>query len=216
MKKLLFAAFALTVALSMTAQGHMKFKGIEITGTMSDFEKQIVSQGFLVSSDDYFTKGHDNCKTYKGNFTGEDVSLILQSTVKSHIIYAVSVVYNGEFFWPGLKEQYMDMKKLLSAKYGKPSEVTELFDEGFSEESLKKILKEEVNYLYKNETTINNERFLNKIDEDISSLDDTLKTKFGDINGIVYKFNKMDENSNPIVGYSDERKIFQSSKVICA
>lgn len=135
MKKLLFAAFALTVALSMTAQGHMKFKGIEITGTMSDFEKQIVSQGFLVSSDDYFTKGHDNYKTYKGNFTGEDVPLILQSTVKSHIIYAVSVVYNGEFFWPGLKEQYMDMKKLLSAKYGKPSEVTELFDEGFSEES---------------------------------------------------------------------------------
>lgn len=109
----------------------------------------------------------------------------------------------------GIDTYLKKCKKLLTFKnYFYDFETTILYYRRVSEiKSLKKILKEEVNYLYKNEETINNERFLNKIDEDVSSLDDALKTKFGDINGIVYKFNKMDQNSNPIVGYSDERKI---------
>lgn len=128
MKKLLFAAFALTLALSMTAQDHMKFKGLEITGPLSDFGKQLTSQGFT------YAISQNNGDVYYGKFTGQDVLLALCSTPVSHTLYSVIVLYPGQSLWPSLKEQYMTMKELLNAKYGDPSEVTEQFEGGYSED----------------------------------------------------------------------------------
>lgn len=143
MKRLLFAAFALTLALSMTAQEHMKFKGMEITGTSSDFGKQLISQGFT------FVQSQNIGDIYVGQFTGQEVLLTLCSTPVSHTLYSVVVIYEGQPLWPSLKEQYMTMKEKLKTKYGKPSDVTEKFVDGFGEDMLPLLAIERQKAIYR-------------------------------------------------------------------
>ena len=131
MKKLflLFAAALMTV--SVMAEGHMKFKGIEITGKLPDIVKQLTDKGYTKVSQD-----KDYVAMY-GSFTGQNVVLAVYATPISKTVSRIAVIYpEGGDSWTILSNQYEGLKERLTNKYGEPSEVLEKFESPYSPTSL--------------------------------------------------------------------------------
>ena len=69
MRKLVLILITLIVAISAQAQGeHLKFMGIELKGSITEFQQQLLTKGMRVS---YVSKGLPECeRVYEGRFSG--------------------------------------------------------------------------------------------------------------------------------------------------
>lgn len=103
---------------SVMAEGHMKFKGVEIDGSLPNFVKQMEAQGF--------TKTHTSNEMVemRGMFAGENVEIGIMTTPKSKKVASVMVIFkNGDGSMPVLRNHYYRLKESLIKKYGDPVEV---------------------------------------------------------------------------------------------
>lgn len=97
---------------------HLRFMGIEMDGKLADFVDRLEEKGLTVSSQESGTA------VLSGKFAGVYSSVYVFSTLKSNTVQGVSVgFYNPTGTWADLKSQYIDMKRLLSEKYGDPVEI---------------------------------------------------------------------------------------------
>lgn len=119
MKRLLSTLFCLLLAVAAFAQnanGHLKFMGIPITGTIAQFQTKLVSKGCtydkIVSSS--IPAG---TRAFKGTFAGTKVRIYAFYDVQTEIVYRVKAVVDG-VSEDRAEQEYNKFKNLLSQKYG--------------------------------------------------------------------------------------------------
>lgn len=126
MKKLFLLIVAAIVSVNIVAEGHMKFKGVEIDGSPKEFIEKMKAKGF----------------TYMGNKSGVEAMMGEFATYKDCILYIVSsenkvvkvsvLILDETDTWSHLYSSYTTLKDMLTAKYGAPSGDKEEW-QGYSE-----------------------------------------------------------------------------------
>lgn len=130
MKKYLLTVLISLTALASYAQTenpHMTFKGVPIDGTMSQFIQKMKQKGFSI------TNTTDNIAMLSGSFAGQpDCTIGVISLSNKDLVCMVTVLFPFRDTWSSLYGDYASLKKMLTQKYGKPSDVVEEFD-GYTE-----------------------------------------------------------------------------------
>lgn len=106
---------------------HLKFKGIPIDGTLKEFVSRMKRKGGFESI------GIENgTAILKGDFAAYKECTIYVSTLDNKdLVSRISVVFPNQETWEYLYGDYMNLKKLLTEKYGVPSSVTEQFQDKY-------------------------------------------------------------------------------------
>lgn len=113
MKKIILS-FAIILA-SVVSFGqeteHLKFMGIPIDGTLTEFTQKLVQKGFVKSK---------NEQILTGKFAQEDVDVLIGLTPKSEKVYTCLVDFGEYTSWNLLKNEYIRFRESLIKKYGTP------------------------------------------------------------------------------------------------
>lgn len=120
MRKILIIAL-LAIATIVNAQGHLKFKGVEINGSFKTFVANLEKRG-CQSGENLF-----GTFLIKADFAGLEMMVYPQTTSQSQTVYAVVAGTSGIKEEVSLKAQYDELKNLLTQKYGE-GEVTTIAD----------------------------------------------------------------------------------------
>ena len=127
-KSFLFLIFMIITALSSFAQTteHLKFKGVPIDGTLSEYVLKMKQAGFQLIETD------DGVAVLEGEFAGYRGCLIAVSTLKSvNVVNTIGVIFPAREDWSSLEGNYEHLKSMLTTKYGEPADVVEKF-QGYS------------------------------------------------------------------------------------
>lgn len=120
-----FGAYAQNAADSSK---HLTFKGIPLDGSLGQFVSKMKQSGFKLLS------SGDNTAGLEGDFAGYKGCLVAVSTLKlQDLVFKIVVLFPEKETWSTLSVDYLNLKELLTEKYGKPSEVVEKFDSESSE-----------------------------------------------------------------------------------
>ena len=114
MKKALFLLYFLVLSLSVSAQEHLSFKNIPIEGSATAFCQKLKSKGFKQT-------GHDkNVLIFRGDFTGQDVNVAVDTSGNGQNILSIEVTFDTSEEWNTLHNTYNHYKDLYTTKYGEP------------------------------------------------------------------------------------------------
>lgn len=104
MKRLiLLTVCLLTLNLAFSQSGHIKFMGVEVNGQVSTLDQRLATKGFSKTKDGL----------YKGKFSGYEVKLKLQTSVKSKVVYSITVMFGDNI----TKDELSEMAASLREKY---------------------------------------------------------------------------------------------------
>ena len=119
MKKLfliLICLFAVCVSYAQTdkvvAERHLKFKGIPIDGTPSEFGAKLIETGFS-----YVSMSDNGARWYNGSFAGYN-NCDVAVKANNNLVYEVVVLFPKDYSWSQLYNTYSSLKDMLSTKYG--------------------------------------------------------------------------------------------------
>ena len=126
-KRLLSFFICLLLAVAAFAQNadeHLKFMGIPIADSLSNFEKKLEDKGFAF--EDVFSDSiRANIREYKGLFTGRMVSVYVVSSYD--IVWKIEVKYSDYKSFSNIEKDYKTMVEQYSIKYGDNFEHLEIF-----------------------------------------------------------------------------------------
>lgn len=115
MRRFLFFLALSFASLSISAQEHLSFKGIPITGSINEFCQKLRSKGFT-------SIGRDgNVHFFSGDFTGRNATVGVTATDDNKNVFAVVVCFDSSGEWNTLVNTYDYYKDLYIRKYGPPS-----------------------------------------------------------------------------------------------
>ena len=102
---------------------HLTFKGVPIDGTLDEYVAKMKKSGFSHLGTD------DGTAILNGDFAGYKDCYVGVSTLKQKdLVHKIAVVFPDKKTWSTLSGNYFDLKKMLTEKYGKPTDVVEKFD----------------------------------------------------------------------------------------
>jgi hypothetical protein len=126
MKKILFSVIIALTATMLFAQNqsqHLSFKGVPIDGTLNEYVAKMKQSGFTLIGTE------DGVAMLKGDFAAYKGCIIGVATLKSKdLVSKITVIFPDRDTWSSLYGNYSTLKKMLSEKYGEPSESVEKFD----------------------------------------------------------------------------------------
>ena len=124
MKKILATLLSILIAASLFAQdAHLKFKGVPIDGSLTEFVNKMKSAGFT------HIGTQDGMAALQGDFAGYKNCTVAVFTVKPlNIVSMIAVGFNIRDKWSDLESDYNLLKELLTEKYGAPAQVIEKFE----------------------------------------------------------------------------------------
>lgn len=109
-------------SIAQTVNEHMTFKGVPIDGSLNEFVTKMKSAGFS------YLGTQDGTAILKGDFAGFNGCIIGVSTLQnSDIVNTIGVIFPENKGWSSLENKYMNLKEMLTLKYGKPSGCIEKF-----------------------------------------------------------------------------------------
>ena len=109
-------------SIAQTSDEHLSFKGVPIDGSLSEYVSKMKSAGFS------YIGTQDGTAILQGDFAGFKGCIIGVSTLKnSDVVNTIGVIFPEKDDWSSLEENYLHLKKMLTEKYGKPSECVEEF-----------------------------------------------------------------------------------------
>ena len=115
MKKLFIFLAAAVIAASAMAEGHMKFKGVEIDGKVRTFVAALEKQNLKTVT------VTEETAILTGMFNGQDSYIYVYATPTSHTVYQVVVVFTvSGIEWSQIWNFYTTYKERLRKKYGEP------------------------------------------------------------------------------------------------
>lgn len=115
--------FVLT-CLNISAQTHLTFMGIPITGTRESMMTKLKVKGFSEK-----TQENEVGVELKGEYLGRKAWLRIYNSNISKTVYLIDIFFaKGHFI--DLYKQYIDCREKLNAQFGKP---TEILDESLEE-----------------------------------------------------------------------------------
>lgn len=117
MKKIVIIAL-LAITTIANAQGHLKFKGVEINGTFKTFVANLEKRG-CESGENFY-----GMFLIKADFAGIPMMVYPQTTSQTQTVYAVVAGTGGIKEEVSLKAQYDELKNLLAQKYGEGTVTT--------------------------------------------------------------------------------------------
>lgn len=125
MKKLLLS-IALTIchiiSFAQSSNDHLTFKGVPIDGSLKEYVSKMKAAGFT------YLGTSDGTAILQGDFAGFKGCIIGVSTLKnSDVVNTIGVIFPEKDDWSSLESNYLTLKRMLTTKYGKPSECTEEF-----------------------------------------------------------------------------------------
>lgn len=111
----LFTAIGLSAQSSTNSSEHLKFMGIPLTGTISQFHSKILAKGCKVSK--YNNLTDNGTRAYTGSFIGNKADIYVYYDVNTKIVYRAKAVISG--LSDKLADQkYIEFKYKLMQKYG--------------------------------------------------------------------------------------------------
>lgn len=116
--------FTLTTMLTFAQKSeHLTFKGVPIEGTLNEFVSKMKQNGFTHLGTE------DGTAILNGDFAGYKDCYVGVSTLKQNdLVHKIAVIFPDNDTWSTLSGNYFDLKKMLTEKYGEPSDVVEKFD----------------------------------------------------------------------------------------
>ena len=118
---MLFMFFS--TALAQVSTEHLSFKGVPIDGKLDEYVSKMKQNGFT------HLQTEDGTAYLNGDFAGYKDCYVGVSTLKQNdLVYKIAVVFKEKDTWSKLSTNYFDLKKMLTEKYGEPSDVVEKFD----------------------------------------------------------------------------------------
>lgn len=129
--KLLGLVLAVATTLTMSAQEHFTFKGVELNGPLSDFITQMEAKGFVFKNN--FENGNGASMT--GSFMGySDCELYIFTTPNSKMVRMVKIYLpEEENSWSSLKSYYTQSVDAFTKKYGAPGDEYSFFSKPYYE-----------------------------------------------------------------------------------
>lgn len=126
MKKIIISLIIVMTAISSWAQNqspeHLTFKGVPLDGKLNEFVLKMKNNGFT------HVNTKDGVAMLKGDFAGYKDCIVGVSTQKQlDLVSKIVVIFPECDTWSSLSSNYFTIKELLSEKYGKPSESSEIF-----------------------------------------------------------------------------------------
>lgn len=101
---------------------HLKFKGVPIDGTLSEYVSKMKQAGFqLVGTDDGVALLEGEFAGYRGCMVG------VKTLQKKDLVHEIVVFFPSQDKWSGLSYDYERLKTMLTKKYGNPAECVEQF-----------------------------------------------------------------------------------------
>ena len=130
MKKLILTLAAIVLVVSAFAQNrHLKFKGIPIDGSLTNFVTALKGAGYQL----IYQSEDGGAAALEGSFTNEDVTIVVVTTPKTNTVWKVAVLFEDQSSWSSLKSDYKALKANLAAKYGAPDSAYEFFSSPYEE-----------------------------------------------------------------------------------
>lgn len=119
MKRILSTLFCLLLIVAAFAQNtneHLKFMGIPIAGTLSQFQAKLIAKGCKVNkqASAYSPNGQ---RVLNGTFAGKKANIIIFYDTKSKLVYRAKAILNG-ISEDMAEQEYNSFKNLLYQKYG--------------------------------------------------------------------------------------------------
>lgn len=118
MKKIVFIIIACLMGVIAQAQEqkeHLKFMGIELNGSISDFQTKLQTKGLTVSPQS--KQQPTGIRVFDGTFSGEDAQIVVWYNPRTKEVYRAKAVISR--YGKDLVEQLMhSMERKLDAKYG--------------------------------------------------------------------------------------------------
>lgn len=133
---MVLAILATSTAVAQEEE-HAKFMGIELGGSIEQFESELQKKGFNRTS---YDESSGVISYEGGKFTGEDV--LLMAVIRCDVVSSVAVMYEPTLKWHEAKTKYDNLKKYLIQKYGDPIQESEDFGVDFYDISEKGELME--------------------------------------------------------------------------
>ncbi len=126
MKAILLPLISILFSLDIMAQTadnqHLMFKGVPIDGTLSEYVEKMKLNGFVVAASEPGTS------LLKGDFAGYKDCLVGVVTMKQKdLVSRIKVMFPERDDWASLYSNYVNLKDMLTQKYGQPTEVVEVF-----------------------------------------------------------------------------------------
>ncbi|WP_207788181.1 hypothetical protein [Flavobacterium lotistagni] len=102
---------------------HLVFKSVPIDGTLDDYISKMELEGFR------HLQTEDGTAILNGDFAGYKDCFVGVSTLKQKdLVHKIVVIFPEKETWSTLSANYIDLKEMLTEKYGKASETIEKFD----------------------------------------------------------------------------------------
>jgi len=128
MKKILYIILLLLFSFSTFAQSeHLKFRDIELNGSITDFIQKLEKLGYSVKTN------LNDIYLLEGDFIGKTCEVIVVSSKKTKTVWKVKVNLPEGKSWYSLKSEYNSVKEQLTKKYGKPKDTYEFFSKPYYE-----------------------------------------------------------------------------------
>lgn len=118
MKKILALLLVMVSFVAFAQDGssqHMKFKGIPIEGSMTEFCRKLKTKGFTS------TGRENNTSFFTGDFIGREATVGVIATEDGKNVFAVTIWFYPSGEWNVLVNAYDYCKDLYTRKYGNPS-----------------------------------------------------------------------------------------------
>ena len=94
MRKLVFFIIACLITISIQAQEHLRFMGIELKGTITNFQTKLQSKGLKVSP--LSREQPNGVRVFEGNFSGTDAYIYVFYNEKTKEVYRAKAVIMRE------------------------------------------------------------------------------------------------------------------------
>lgn len=102
---------------------HLTFKGVPIDGTLMEYVSKMKQNGFT------HLATNDGTAILNGDFAGyKDCAIGVSTLEQKDLVHKIVVIFPEKDTWSTLCGNYIDLKEMLTEKYGEPSEVVEKFD----------------------------------------------------------------------------------------
>ena len=115
MKKIIVVLASILLSLVMFGQEHLGFKNIPIDGTTSQFVAKLKTVGYTVVGE------YSDDIRLTGTFMGKNCTLSVNFSAVSKTVHTVYVIFDKKQDWASLKNDYENIKRGLTIKYGKPT-----------------------------------------------------------------------------------------------
>jgi hypothetical protein len=111
-----------TICFAQTAD-HLAFKGVPIDGTINEYVAKMKQNGFT------HVQTENGTAILTGDFAGYKGCYIGVTTLKQKdLVFSIAVLFPDKETWSNLHGNYIDLKTMLTEKYGEPTYVVEKFD----------------------------------------------------------------------------------------